>query len=71
MAEYKQKDQSFKLWKNDYKKEGDKKPDYTGSGLINGEEKQVSMVINEHKNGKRNFSGSISEPYKKKKDSPF
>ena len=34
MAEYKQKDQTFKLWKNDYKKEGDKKPDYTGSCLL-------------------------------------
>ena len=37
MAEYKQKDQSFKLWKNKYKNEGDKIPDYTGNGLINGE----------------------------------
>ena len=70
MAEDKQKDQTFKLWKNDYKKEGDKKPDYTGSGLINGEDKQISMWINEDKNGKRYLSGSIQEPYKKK-DTPF
>ena len=27
MPEYKQKDNSFKLWKNKYKEEGDKKPD--------------------------------------------
>ena len=29
MAEYKPKDNSFKLWKNKYKEDGDKKPDYT------------------------------------------
>jgi|TARA_R110000796_G_scaffold29859_7_gene80206 hypothetical protein len=76
MAEYKQKDQTFKLWKNDYKKEGDNKPDYSGSGLINGEEKQISLWINQDKNNKRYLSGQIQEPYKKaeqaeKKDSPF
>ena len=31
MAEYKIKDNSFTLWKNKYKKDGDKKPDYTGT----------------------------------------
>ena len=70
MAEYKQKDQTFSLWKNEYKKEGDKKPDYTGSGMINGEKKDISMWINEDKNGKRYLSGKINEPYNKEK-SPF
>ena len=70
MAEYEQKDQTFSLWKNEYKKEGDKKPDYTGSGMINGEKKDISMWINEDKNGKRYLSGKINEPYNKEK-SPF
>jgi|TARA_R100000234_G_C4934102_1_gene149830 hypothetical protein len=69
MAEYKQKDQSFKLWKNKYKNEGDKKPDYTGNGLINGEKKDISLWINEDKNGQRFLSGQINEPYKKKEAS--
>jgi len=70
MAEYTPKDQTFKLWKNEYKKEGDKKPDYTGNGMFNGEKKEVSLWINEDKNGKRYLSGQLREPYKKK-DSPF
>tara|TARA_R100000995_G_scaffold83043_1_gene58071 strand:- start:2428 stop:2640 length:213 start_codon:yes stop_codon:yes gene_type:complete len=69
MAEYKQKDQSFKLWKNKYKNEGDKKPDYTGNGLINGEKKDISLWINEDKNGQRFLSGQINEPYKKEEAS--
>ena len=69
MAEYKQKDQSFKLWKNKYKNEGDKKPDYTGNGLINGEKKDISLWINEDKNGQRFLSGQINAPYKKKEAS--
>ena len=40
MAEYKQKAPTFSLWKNEYKKEGGNQPDYTGSGMINGEKKQ-------------------------------
>ena len=46
-------------------KEGDKKPDYTGSGLVGGEKKDFSLWINEDKNGKRYLSGQFKEPYKK------
>ena len=67
MAEYKQKDQSFSLWKNEYKKEGDKKPDYTGTGIVDGEKKDFSLWINEDKNGKRYLSGNYKEAYKKDK----
>ena len=70
MAEYKPKDNSFKLWKNKYKKDGDKKPDYTGNGMFGGEKKDVSLWINEDKNGDRYLSGQAKEPYKKD-DSPF
>ena len=65
MAEYEQKDQSFKLWKNEYKQEGDKKPDYTGNGLVGGEKKDFSLWINQDKNGKKYLSGQFKEAYKK------
>ena len=70
MSEYKPKDNSFKLWKNQYKKEGDKKPDYTGNGVFSGDTKDVSLWINEDKNGDRYLSGLLREPYKKD-ESPF
>ena len=57
MTEYKPKDNSFKLWKNKYKKDGDKKPDYTGNGVFSGDTKDVSLWINEDKNGDRYRSG--------------
>lgn len=70
MTEYKPKDNSFKLWKNKYKKDGDKKPDYTGNGVFSGDTKDVSLWINEDKNGDRYLSGLLREPYKKD-ESPF
>ena len=42
MAEYQQKDQSFKLWKNTFKNDSDKKPDYTGNGMFDGTMKDVA-----------------------------
>jgi hypothetical protein len=70
MAEYKIKDSTFKLWKNKYKEDGDKKPDYTGNGMVNGEKKDFSLWINEDDNGQRYLSGQFQEPFKKK-NSPF
>jgi hypothetical protein len=69
MAEYKTKDNSFTLWKNKYKKAGDKKPDYTGNGMVNGEKKDFSLWINETDKGDRYLSGQFKEEYKKK--TPF
>jgi len=69
MAEYKIKDYSFTLWKNKYKKDGDKKPDYTGNGMVNGEKKDFSLWINETDKGDRYLSGQFKEEYKKK--TPF
>ena len=69
MAEYKTKDNSFTLWKNKYKKDGHKKPDYTGNGMVNGEKKDFSLWINETDKGDRYLSGQFKEEYKKK--TPF
>tara|TARA_R100000231_G_scaffold34318_1_gene30283 strand:- start:4238 stop:4450 length:213 start_codon:yes stop_codon:yes gene_type:complete len=70
MPDFKVKDQSFKLWKNKYKKDGDKKPDYTGNGMFNGSTKDVALWINKDKNGNRYLSGQLNEP-KAKDESPF
>ena len=65
MAEFKQKNQSFSLWKNDYKKEGDKKPDYTGTAMVNDHKFDCAMWINEDKNGKRYLAGTFKETREK------
>ena len=70
MADYQVKDQTFKLWKNKYKEEGDKKPDYTGNGLFNGKTKDVALWINKDKNGNRYLSGTLKDQ-KSKDESPF
>ena len=70
MAEYKPKDGSFTLWKNKYKEDGDKKPDYTGNGMVKGKKQQFSLWINEDEKGDRYLSGQFKDPYKKK-DRPF
>ena len=69
MAEFKQKNQSFSLWKNSYKKDGDNKPDYTGTAMVNDRKLDCAMWINEDKNGKRYLSGTFKEP--RKNDNPF
>jgi len=70
MAEYKMKEANFKLWKNKYKEDGDKKPDYTGNGMVNGEKKDFSLWINQNDDGQKYLSGQFKEPYKKD-ESPF
>ena len=70
MAEYKQKDGSFTLWKNKYKEDGDKKPDYTGNGMVNGKKQDFSLWINVSEKGDRFLSGQFQDPYKKE-SSPF
>lgn len=48
------------LFKNTYKKEGDKTPDYRGTALFNGKKIKVAAWIKEGKNGKF-FSLSIQK----------
>ena len=70
MPDYKVKDDTFKLWKNKYKTDGDKKPDYTGNGMFNGSTKDVALWINKDKNDNRYLSGQLKDP-KSKNESPF
>lgn len=69
MADFIMKENSMNLWKNSYKEDGDKKPDYTGKAKVNGVEMDASLWINTNKKGDRYLSGKFRE--KKKTDSPF
>lgn len=53
------------IFKNDYKKEGDKQPDYKGKINVDGKDKEIALWLSESKEGKKYFSVKISEPYKK------
>ena len=50
--------------RNEYKKE-DRHPDYRGTIDVDGKEKEISLWINEGKDGKKYFYATIKEPYKK------
>ena len=63
------KDNSMSLLKNDYKKEDDNRPDYTGSAKINGVEMKASLWINKTKGGKTNLRGQFHK--KEDSDMPF
>lgn len=65
MAKFEQKDNSGALFKNDYKTEGSKQPDYKGTCSVNGKDMEVSMWAKESKNGNFFFSLSFQEPYQK------
>tara|TARA_R100001530_G_scaffold109633_1_gene77003 strand:- start:94 stop:306 length:213 start_codon:yes stop_codon:yes gene_type:complete len=63
------KDNSMSLLKNDYKKEDDNRPDYTGSAKVNGVEMKASLWINKTKSGKTNLRGQFQK--KEDSESPF
>ena len=52
------------LFKNEYKKEGGKQPDYKGKINVDGVDKELAAWIKEGKSGKF-MSLSVSEPYVK------
>lgn len=52
------------IYKNKYKTPENKQPEYRGTIVVDGVEKQISLWVKEGKNGKF-FSATISEPYKK------
>lgn len=54
------------IFRNSYKKEGDKQPEYKGKINVNGEEWEIALWLAESKDGKtKYFSAAISEPWKK------
>jgi hypothetical protein len=63
---FEHKDGSFSAFKND-KKEKATHADYTGSGMINGEEVWINIWVKE-KGGKKYFSGSVRPKQPKAKN---
>ena len=62
MSDFKMKDETMRLWKNKYKKSGDKKPDYTGNALVSGKTLQASLWINTNDAGEKYLSGQFQPP---------
>jgi uncharacterized protein (DUF736 family) len=53
------------LFPNQYKEEGDSKPDYLGNVNVNGEEWSLAAWANTSKNGKDYLGVRVSEPREK------
>lgn len=58
MSQYEQRDNSGSLFRNE-KKEQPNHADYTGNGMIGGEEYWINAWVKEAKNGKKYFSFSF------------
>jgi len=63
-----QKENSGAIFKNSYKKEGDKSPDYKGTINCDGNQKDIALWLSKSKDGKSYFSVKLSEPYKKEEN---
>ena len=57
------------IFKNE-KKLSESHPDYKGSVMINGVEKDIALWVKDTKAGKKYFSGKISEKFKKSELEP-
>ena len=58
------KENAGSIWKNEYKKEGDSKPDYRGKINVDGKVKEISLWVNEWE-GKKFFGVKIQDEYVK------
>jgi hypothetical protein len=58
---YEQRDMSGTLFRNE-KGDNDRRPDYTGKALIDGEEYRIAAWVKEGRGGKKFLSLSFSEP---------
>jgi len=56
------------IFKNDYKKDGDKLPDYKGKINVDGKIKEVALWVNKPEGGKSYFGVKISDEYVKPDD---
>lgn len=58
---YEQRDMSGSLFKND-KDGNERRPDYTGKAMVDGEEYRIAAWVKEGRGGKKFLSLSFSEP---------
>ena len=59
---YETKPNTGSLFKNQYKTPGDKKPDYTGTCVVDGKEYRMSAWINTSRNGTKYMSMNFQLP---------
>ena len=62
---YEHEDGTASLFQNDYKEDGDKRPDYTGKGKVEGGMKEFALWKRETKNGTTMLFVKWSEPQEK------
>ena len=62
---YEHEDGTASLFQNDYKENGDKRPDYTGKGKVEGDMKEFALGKRETKGGKTMLFVKWSEPQEK------
>ena len=65
MSEFEIKENTGSIFKNDYKKDNPKAPDYKGTVNVGGKEHDIALWLSETKNGKKYFSVKFSEVWKK------
>ena len=70
MSSREPRDNEVALFKNNYKEEGDKKPDMTGEGLVNGKQWKVSAWHNVSQGGKKYIKMRFSEPFTGQRAAP-
>ena len=62
---YEHEDGTASLFQNDYKEDGDKRPDYTGKGKVDGEMKEFALWKRETKKGTTMLFVKWTEPQEK------
>lgn len=68
---YEHKVNTGSLFLNEYKEDGDKKPDFRGKGNIDGVVKDISVWVNRNDDGSvKNLSVKFQEEYKKPDAAP-
>ena len=59
---YEHRDNTYGLFVNMFKKDGDKQPDFRGDALIDGKEKKIAGWRKKDKNGNTFISGVFEDP---------
>ena len=63
MSEFEIKENKGSIWKNDYKNDNEKAPDYKGKINVDGTIKQISLWVNKTEGGKSYFGVQIENEY--------
>ncbi len=61
MAKLNLENGQVKIFKNDFKEDGTKQPDYNGGLSIDGKEYNIALWVSTSKSGLKYFSGKVQE----------